>query len=121
MAQKDLNLISEYYFPNTVVGSSSAPVEFSIINNGTTELVITSLLLDGGDVEDFDFDYDPELLTVPPGGSFIVTVWFKPNKKKDRDFNNIYSPSIWCKSGNKFGWFSRNRRNGCITILLCGS
>ena len=76
---------SEYYFPNTVVGSSSAPVEFSIINNGTTELVITSLLLDGGDVKDFDFDYDPELLTVPPSGSFIVTVWFKPNKKKNRD------------------------------------
>jgi hypothetical protein len=78
---------SEYYFPDTVVGSSSAPVAFSIINNGTSELLIVSLLLDGGDVEDFDFDYDPELLTVPPGGSFIVTVWFKPNKKKNRDTN----------------------------------
>jgi hypothetical protein len=76
---------SEYYFPDTVVGSSSAPVAFSIRNNGTTELVIVSLLLAGKHVEDFDFDYDSELLTVPPGGSFIVTVWFKPNKAKNRD------------------------------------
>jgi hypothetical protein len=76
---------SEYYFPDTVVGSSSAPVAFSIRNNGTSELVIMSLLLDGGDVEEFDLEYDSELLTVPPGGNFTVTVWFTPNKRKKRD------------------------------------
>ena len=76
---------SEYYFPDTVVGSSSAPVVFSIRNNGTTDLVIKSLLLDGGDVKDFALDFNPESLTVPPGESFTVTVWFKPNKKKNRD------------------------------------
>ena len=76
---------SEYYFPDTEVGSSSTPVTFSIINNGTTELVIKSLLLDGGDVEDFVLEYDAELLSVPPDGSINVTVWFKPQKAKNRD------------------------------------
>jgi len=76
---------SEYYFPDTVVGSSSAPVSFTIRNNGSVDLIIKSLMLDGGDVEDFELDFDPESLTVPPGGNFTVTVWFKPHKDKKRD------------------------------------
>ena len=76
---------SEYYFPDTEVGNSSAPIEFSIVNNGTDVLVIKSLMLDGGDIKDFDFDYDPASISVPPGGELILTMWFKPTKHDNRD------------------------------------
>jgi hypothetical protein len=76
---------SEFYFPDTAVGEISAPVVFSIRNNGTSELVIESLLLDGGDVEEFTLDYDPDSLTVHPGDHFTATLRFKPKKDSMRD------------------------------------
>ena len=40
-------------------------------------------------------------------------------RKKDRDFINVYySPSICSRNENRYGWFSRNVRNGELIGLV---
>ncbi len=69
---------SQYYFPDTEVGGESAPVMFTVENNGTGDLVLESILLVWKHVGDFCIDYDEGQMIVPPGSSISVTVWFRP-------------------------------------------
>jgi hypothetical protein len=63
------------------VGSSSAPVQFFIWNNGPDDLVIPSIVMTGGHILDFDLDLNATDLNVPipPGGFTVFTVTFSPS------------------------------------------
>ncbi|UCB46471.1 MAG: choice-of-anchor D domain-containing protein [Spirochaetota bacterium] len=76
---------SEFYFPDTMVGQSSEPVVFTVENNGTADLEIQSILLTGGNWEDFSLDYDLYELTLLPGASIMFTTWFVPTKDGKRE------------------------------------
>jgi hypothetical protein len=68
-------------FGSVSVGSSSAPVQFYIWNNGPDDLLIPSIVMTGGHILDFDLDLNATDLNVPiPAGGFTVfTVTFIPS------------------------------------------
>jgi hypothetical protein len=76
---------SSYFFPDTDVGVESDPVPFTIRNNGTSDLMIESILLVWKHIGDFSFEYDEQQMTVPPGGSVPVMVYFLPTTAGKRE------------------------------------
>jgi hypothetical protein len=70
-----------FYFPDTPVGSSSAPVSFIIENSGTGTLLLDSILFTGSIVS-YEIDYDNTNLTVPPESELPITIWFIPEEAK---------------------------------------
>ena len=80
-------------FGTVSVGSSSAPVIFTIWNNGPDDLLIPSIVITAGDVEDFDLDLNSTDLNtyIPPGWNTTFMVTFSPqssgNKWLELDIN----------------------------------
>jgi len=80
-------------FGTISVGSSSTPAVFTIWNNGPDDLVIPSIVITEGNVEDFELDLNSTDLNTPilPGWSTTFTVIFAPqssgNKWLEIDIN----------------------------------
>jgi len=73
-----------YHFGDISVGGSSGTVTFTIINNGTAELVIENMLL-SRDIDDFPIDISGPYTIVPVSGSTTFDISFAPlstGKKK---------------------------------------
>lgn len=75
---------SQFYFPDTEEDEKSDHVIFSVENNGTGDLLIESVLFVSKHIGDFGIDYDPEQLTIPPGSSIPLALWFEPTKTGER-------------------------------------
>ncbi len=67
-----------YTFGSVLEGTSSAPVTFTIENNGTGNLTVNSVSLTAGDI--FYFSIDDALMSSPvsPGNSTTFTITFSP-------------------------------------------
>jgi hypothetical protein len=61
-----------------LVGSSSAPLTFTISNAGTADLRLGALTKDGTSIEDFSVDTTGMVTTLTPGISTTFTVTFSP-------------------------------------------
>jgi len=73
-------------FGNVQVGDSSAPVLFTIWNNGPDDLLIPSIVIVAGDVEDFDLDLNATDLNsyISPGWSTNFRIFFTPQTEGDK-------------------------------------
>jgi hypothetical protein len=80
-------------FGTVTVGSSSAPVRFTIWNNGPDDLVIQNIEKTGGNILEFDLDLTFTSIDtpLPPGAGTIFYVTFDPlssgSKWLDLDMN----------------------------------
>ena len=73
-------------FGTVQVGTSSSSAVFTIWNNGPDDLLIPSIVITGGDVEDFDLDLNSTDLNtyIPAGWSTTFSVTFAPQSDGDK-------------------------------------
>ena len=74
-----------YNFGEVHIGDASDPVTFTILNNGTADLEIYSIIRTGKDIEDFVLDISNTVYLLHPNESTVFTVIFAPTK--DKKFN----------------------------------
>jgi hypothetical protein len=80
-------------FGTVSVGSSSAPVIFSIWNNGPDNLIVSDVVMTGGSILEFDLDLNATNFDtpIPPGAATVFIVTFSPlssgSKWLDLDIN----------------------------------